>query len=232
MRGKHPAVGRCRHAAGITPAGAGKTCGHKTGHAAHEDHPRRCGENENDGFTLGKIIGSPPQVRGKLLGKLGTLFALRITPAGAGKTQPGKMSQSGQPDHPRRCGENMLPPCRLCVNTGSPPQVRGKLSLFSGIVRITGITPAGAGKTEYRRTCWHLRRDHPRRCGENVYRLVPPCRYRGSPPQVRGKPFYFPFSFIISRITPAGAGKTEETCIEGCHHRDHPRRCGENFRQN
>ena len=167
MRGKHPAVGRCRHAAGITPAGAGKTCGHKTGHAAHEDHPRRCGENENDGFTLGKIIGSPPQVRGKLLGKLGTLFALRITPAGAGKTQPGKMSQSGQPDHPRRCGENMLPPCRLCVNTGSPPQVRGKLNGLHLAQSRPRITPAGAGKTSVAVIQICIVWDHPRRCGEN-----------------------------------------------------------------
>ena len=54
---------------------------------AYRDHPRRCGENTSrDSFFLpGK--GSPPQVRGKLIGNMNTLKQQRITPAGAGKTR-------------------------------------------------------------------------------------------------------------------------------------------------
>ena len=46
--------------------------------------------------------------------------------------------------------------------------MRGKLSLFSGIVRITGITPAGAGKTLIDEAKQENAEDHPRRCGENL----------------------------------------------------------------
>ena len=70
------------------------------------------------------------------------------------------------------------------------------------------ITPAGAGKTIYRRNSLHLRKDHPRRCGENIRvdgasEIAP-----GSPPQVRGKLSKYLSIGLQPRITPAGAGKT------------------------
>ena len=70
----------------ITPAGAGKTRARAAYGTVQQDHPRRCGENENDGFTLGKIIGSPPQVRGKRYDADRLRYGRGITPAGAGKT--------------------------------------------------------------------------------------------------------------------------------------------------
>ena len=86
VRGK-PASPLSRFAkARITPAGAGKTCMCAVCNLTREDHPRRCGENENDGFTLGKIIGSPPQVRGKRYDADRLRYGRGITPAGAGKT--------------------------------------------------------------------------------------------------------------------------------------------------
>ena len=51
---------------------------------------------------------------------------------------------------------------------------------------------------------------------------------RGSPPQVRGKRRRESLSADISRITPAGAGKTKATLNERFVNQDHPRRCGEN----
>ena len=94
------------------------------------------------------------------------------------------------------------------TNQGSPPQVRGKLSLRSLFRQCAGITPAGAGKTCFaecsRRQYW----DHPRRCGENI-RLVLSARIqKGSPPQVRGKHPEVATLVDNIRITPAGAGKT------------------------
>ena len=54
-------------------------------------------------------------------------------------------------DHPRRCGENgeFIPYADGVV--GSPPQVRGKLYCFACGAGGDGITPAGAGKTVFRR---------------------------------------------------------------------------------
>ena len=70
------------------------------------------------------------------------------------------------------------------------------------------ITPAGAGKT-LRKTCNAVAyKDHPRRCGENLHDVESANYDEGSPPQVRGKPARIEAAEPLSRITPAGAGKT------------------------
>ena len=114
------------------------------------------------------------------------------------------------------------------VNSGSPPQVRGKLSCRKTYTLSWGITPAGAGKTRRYAGFRSSNRDHPRRCGENCF--VQKRRYcnRGSPPQVRGKRKPIEELPGYSGITPAGAGKTGGGGATVCVAEDHPRRCGEN----
>ena len=93
VRGKQsPCCGDYR-AARITPAGAGKTA-HADGFADFvRDHPRRCGENPVTAYICSRVLGSPPQVRGKLLCWFCKNCLHRITPAGAGKTrQRGKVT--------------------------------------------------------------------------------------------------------------------------------------------
>ncbi len=70
----------------ITPACAGNTFGKLLGVITKKDHPRLCGEYLQTSTVSGKILGSPPPVRGILLDA--TLVALigRITPACAGNT--------------------------------------------------------------------------------------------------------------------------------------------------
>ena len=115
------------------------------------------------------------------------------------------------------------------VNSGSPPQVRGKRWRNVDKTRIAGITPAGAGKTSRRRRRKQHHGDHPRRCGENPvlhdFRAVG----TGSPPQVRGKHPALSRRIFPTRITPAGAGKTSARHGIGQNGQDHPRRCGENL---
>ena len=53
--------------------------------------------------------GSPPQVRGKRAKSRGDWNFVRITPAGAGKTQRKFPYFLRFEDHPRRCGENISP---------------------------------------------------------------------------------------------------------------------------
>ena len=147
-------------------------------------------------------------MRGKLRSAGSDPLLRRITPADAGKTAAITIFAAVLWDHPRGCGENLSPkPLRL-TSTGSPPRMRGKLSLFSGIVRITGITPADAGKTQ---VAWARKiraKDHPRGCGENVY--VFPCvrNKPGSPPRMRGKHCQGLLDAWLTGITPADAGKT------------------------
>ena len=71
-------------------------------------------------------------------------------------------------------------------------------------------------------------RDHPRRCGENLYFASVSAQNSGSPPQVRGKHRKNLINQRDYRITPAGAGKTPFAQCYYSTHQDHPRRCGEN----
>ena len=152
--------------------------------------------------------GSPPQVRGKLL-----LFGI---------------VHSFYLDHPRRCGENDPPPPKPPPKPGSPPQVRGKRKRNTSMRLRKRITPAGAGKTivisDMR---WH-KKDHPRRCGENLLTYGYNSSDMGSPPQVRGKRKGDNMKISLQRITPAGAGKTDHPRLRHRRGWDHPRRCGEN----
>ena len=106
VRGKLITQNRATAKKRITPAGAGKTIMLALALHIHQDHPRRCGENRPIQRFSRFHPGSPPQVRGKLVGSVFNDGVYRITPAGAGKT-PRRMDVHllGW-DHPRRCGEN------------------------------------------------------------------------------------------------------------------------------
>ena len=147
VRGKQMNEIEKRQKLGITPAGAGKTVYDLQGAMHDEDHPRRCGENLRRLKRLYQALGSPPQVRGKPSGKSTDTATSRITPAGAGKTFWRTSGHMRLRDHPRRCGENARGNCRYLLETGSPPQVRGKPPCSSSGGFFERITPAGAGKT-------------------------------------------------------------------------------------
>ena len=109
MRGKPNAetlpAGRDR----ITPADAGKT---EQGNAISwnaRDHPRGCGENLLHCVRAIAGIGSPPRMRGKR--EDGRKYGKKngITPADAGKTAMLSRQNVNAWDHPRGCGENLLP---------------------------------------------------------------------------------------------------------------------------
>ena len=153
-------------------------------------------------------MGSPPQVRGKPAVPTTINVPHRITPAGAGKTTGVHPELFAVKDHPRRCGENKYPHCVLVSNMGSPPQVRGKHDKIIGDIEDFRITPAGAGKTLSLSERLRRRQDHPRRCGENPTVKMFGSWMPGSPPQVRGKQKEDYERPSVTRITPAGAGKT------------------------
>ena len=208
MRGKHQECYGELVVSRITPAGAGKT-----------GFPQCAWVSDS---------GSPPQVRGKQIYDRLITMEDRITPAGAGKTRSRCRQKYRGQDHPRRCGENvsLVPFCMRYL--GSPPQVRGKPAAALWVHELSGITPAGAGKTEYYAFPDEETGDHPRRCGENLQAITTPTAWTGSPPQVRGKRRSRINPYPNDRITPAGAGKTETGIPLPGGNRDHPRRCGEN----
>ena len=129
MRGKLSSKKKSDGQKRITPAYAGKTSvgTHDSQLVFH--HPRVCGENSKLSPAKPTKSGSPPRMRGKRL-----LFAeayrdVRITPAYAGKTPALRLPAGNNPDHPRVCGENHFRGCMWAVQSGSPPRMRGKLTL-------------------------------------------------------------------------------------------------------
>ena len=86
VRGKHGGAVQGAAQLGITPAGAGKTIVAEFVSPMCRDHPRRCGENLHGLLTKLFRVGSPPQVRGKRIGRPSQIVNPGITPAGAGKT--------------------------------------------------------------------------------------------------------------------------------------------------
>lgn len=89
-----------------------------------------------------------------------------ITPAWAGKREPGVLMVWQFQDHPRVGGEKILEPSMGVGNFGSPPHGRGKV-VRSGVHRCCrGITPAWAGKRCSSGRCCMRQRDHPRVGGE------------------------------------------------------------------
>ena len=166
-----------------------------------------CGENARQFINTIFSLGSPPRVRGKLIG-LGQLGAgSRITPACAGKTLASVRQILFTRDHPRVCGENYNEYYGNIRTTGSPPRVRGKPHSTRRGVSGKRITPACAGKTvelfefgnapeDHPRVCGENYSvvsiasnitDHPRVCGENDSGHGSGRREEGSPPRVRGK---------------------------------------------
>ena len=152
------------------------------------DHPRMCGEKLVNLCNIVFLKGSPPHVRGKVGSREGRYLAERITPACAGKRTSGATASGYTSDHPRMCGEKLLcklgfyakfwitPACagksasvdiHVILDRGSPPHVRGKVSV--------------CGRA---RPYW---RDHPRMCGEKFLNILLNFHPGGSPPHVRGK---------------------------------------------
>ena len=151
----------------ITPADAGKTSAITQLPRIYRDHPRGCGENSDGRPDYAQPAGSPPRMRGKRGGIPIRTPKKRITPADAGKTSGAHKLCSRPEDHPRGCGENQCSNRDRCLQSGSPPRMRGKRVQESKETRKNRITPADAGKTARASRDRQTERDHPRGCGEN-----------------------------------------------------------------
>ena len=169
MRGKLSAVTLIQPCARITPADAGKTRMRIKKLRSARDHPRGCGENVDMPTEARETLGSPPRMRGKRNIMMNTIRLIRITPADAGKTATRLLENIFKQDHLRGCGENGDPSIGKYIQTGSPPQVRGKRWGVQNGWLSDRITPAGAGKTLSPPHGGGLHPDHPRRCGENPH---------------------------------------------------------------
>ena len=109
MRGKRVGELASRSYQRNIPAYAGKT--RVTGKTAFfmPEHPRVCGENEVKWADMTARSGTSPRMRGKQPPAAPwTIFTGNI-PAYAGKTISGSLWHNRFEEHPRVCGENLLP---------------------------------------------------------------------------------------------------------------------------
>ena len=115
-------------------------------------------------------------MRGKVSVKLDTLATAGITPAYAGKSGAPVALYRRIEDHPRLCGEKFSQKHIFLVAVGSPPPMRGKGKDYQLGDKVSGITPAYAGKSPTNPRPVFSNRDHPRLCGEKT-KKIPKQRY-------------------------------------------------------
>ena len=154
------------------------------------------------------LWGSPPRMRGKVVGTPFLFSLTGITPACAGKSGRESGTRACCRDHPRVCGEKVNLEAGVCRVWGSPPRVRGKGQGFQVCKVARGITPAYAGKSQFLPTAFHRAQDHPRVCGEKARLGRFWLSAWGSPPHMRGKGVSLSGHISVKRITPACAGKS------------------------
>ena len=148
-------------------------------------------------------------MRGKGVWYLTIMLFAGITPAYAGKRKQLPLMNYGRQDHPRVCGEKQRTLAVQDEPQGSPPRMRGKVTLTAPALPCGGITPAYAGKRRCKAASVWLFRDHPRVCGEKFLGHVRHHRLTGSPPRMRGKAALRFLMLPHCGITPAYAGKRQ-----------------------
>ena len=145
MRGQAEATVRRHRLKWITPADAGTSTGDSLGLLMSEDHPRGCGD-KFDTFP-GKLpgTGSPPRMRGQVSAVSMSQPDIGITPADAGTRRVRQIICISFRDPPRGCGDKHQSDSMRFVVWGSPPRMRGQVSLIRCRSMSLRITPADAG---------------------------------------------------------------------------------------
>ena len=92
-------------------------------------------------------MGSPPRVRGTDNANTWGATNSGITPARAGNSRFRIPARCPLQDHPRACGEQSVKPTPTPSAMGSPPRVRGTVTMSALVLFRFGITPARAGNS-------------------------------------------------------------------------------------
>ena len=184
------------------------------------EHPPQCRKPDDR-------PGSSPRVRGTLPVVAEHLLRHGIIPACAGNTDFAALLVLPSRDHPRVCGEHLIPHLATSFGVGSSPRVRGTPEAFDAFMPYGGIIPACAGNTGRPHSPLAATGDHPRVCGEHELPELRQAAIRGSSPRVRGTPSGNVVAQRSTGIIPACAGNTSPEPPATCSPRDHPRVCGE-----
>ena len=170
MRGTHLVDGLVGLGRGIIPAYAGNTGRWLPDIRSRRDHPRVCGEHQMITSAISSARGSSPRMRGTRA--VSSRMPLRdgIIPAYAGNTHTNNHRSGGAWDHPRVCGEHFYVRTQDGEMRGSSPRMRGTPVRLRNRRPVRGIIPAYAGNTQCARMRSRFDGDHPRVCGEHLWR--------------------------------------------------------------
>ena len=160
--GVHVCGGRVR----IIPAHAGNSTPISSLRVGPPDHPRACGELGRQSTEVDTGCGSSPRMRGTPAGPRSPRPRRRIIPAHAGNSSVWSVTELTRSDHPRACGELMIPPGLTCSSAGSSPRMRGTPDPVHHRTGKDRIIPAHAGNSITSIVLSLRRSDHPRACGE------------------------------------------------------------------
>ena len=111
------------------------------------------------------------------------------------------------------------------------PPMRGAHEFNIRWAVATRIIPAYAGSTPHIRQREPHSQDHPRVYGEHCFMPIPNKGHFGSSPRMRGARFRAQKVSLWHGIIPAYAGSTLAGGFSLYQIKDHPRVCGEHFRQ-
>ena len=211
----------------IIPAHAGNTRIVRDSKLSETDHPRACGEHNLQQVCPGAFRGSSPRMRGTPAFTAPENELMRIIPAHAGNTAFPAWRGSHRSDHPRACGEHGRQCSAVKSPAGSSPRMRGTRVRWRPEPRKRRIIPAHAGNTHPAEKQPYGTADHPRACGEHLWRRHPLPPRGGSSPRMRGTRAGLWLGLRGPRIIPAHAGNTAAIPPAGSRTTDHPRACGE-----
>ena len=150
LRGEVHTDKNIRMACRITPAPAGRRIPHFCRISAIRDHPRACGEKKAGQPRPHHGRGSPPRLRGEGPGDHHRAVRPGITPAPAGRSPVPGLFLNLLQDHPRACGEKSLGRHSAIAGYRSPPRLRGEEAADRLRLAAGRITPAPAGRSQYR----------------------------------------------------------------------------------
>ena len=154
-------------------------------------------------------LGSPPHTRGKGVRISASCSSNGITPAHAGKRDPGLGTAPAAWDHPRTRGEKWTQTSARGTAQRDHPRTRGeKAHYFLPPFLVVGSPPHTRGKVHDELHVGGQIGDHPRTRGEKYGDPIRYGRPLGSPPHTRGKDTGEGGKVGGLGITPAHAGKS------------------------
>ena len=133
----------------IIPAYAGNARQARTWSMPQTDHPRVCGECTSPSTPASSPAGSSPRMRGMPYRGRTRPGYHRIIPAYAGNASTRRRRRWASSDHPRVCGECLLPSAFSDAAYGSSPRMRGMRHSATAMTEHYRIIPAYAGNARW-----------------------------------------------------------------------------------